>query len=430
MKDLIYKNKIILYIFAAIVLLSPTLLRLKSETLVAGTIPYYFLQKYPLSPVLFKLLPLAFGAGIVFLLYLNMRSLKFRPDQTFIGIFLLLLSVPFIYVCTYFTDHTLLMFLLLLGFYLFQRKNALLQILSFAVFVSTIIFGVYALVVPVCLLAYSFTQRKKKRYALMISAVMLAYVIYHWMTAAPALIPSAPSLKAFFLESLVLEFGAYLGFGLTMLILAFFGFLLTWRYKFRFIYIYLAMLVLFILSARYLFFIVYLNLFIIFFAGYTFQALLKRKWDIRFIGFLAIIALICSFLFSAVSFADREAESPPTPGMLEAFETLSKQPRGTVLSVPEHGFWIGYYSGKEAFSTILDTNQKTLAHIFQSRSLDRTSGLLQEHNVSYILIDDAMKTGGIWSAPDQGLLFLLPNKEHFKNIYNKDNVEIWQYIND
>ncbi|MCK4669687.1 MAG: hypothetical protein KAT43_00680 [Nanoarchaeota archaeon] len=427
MKSLAYKNKIILYFFAVFVLLSPTILRLNTKT-IGGSIPYYYLQKFGLNPAAYKILPFLFAAGIIFLFYLNMRSMRLKQDYIYISIFLLMFSIPFIYICTYFTEHSILLFLILLGFYLFQKKKPIFHILGSIVFLSTAIFGVFAVLIPIFLLAYSFTLKKKKNYAIIVSGIILVYLFYNWFylgKVSPTFLVDQPILRNF-----ILEFGAHIGLGITMFILAFFGFLLTWKYKFKLIYIYLATIILFALSARYLFFIVYLNIFIVFFAAHASRELVEKKWDLKFIGLLAIIALICSFLFSAVSFADREAEAPPTLEMLRSFESLAREPGGIVLTLPEYSFWIEYYTNTEPFSTPFAPEDEILDIIFQSRNLKQTSELLSQHHIKYIWIDDSMKTGKIWSSRDQGLLHLLPSKIHFKNNYNKNHIEIWEFISD
>ncbi|MBW3013804.1 hypothetical protein KY335_01010 [Candidatus Woesearchaeota archaeon] len=427
MKDIIYKNKIILFVFAVLVLLSPTILRLKTG-IIPGSLPYYYMLKYSLDPMLFKILPLLLGAGILLLIYLNLRKLKFTINYTFILLFLLLFSIPFIYICNYFTPHSILLFLILLGFYLFQQKKPIYHIFGTLVFISTALFGVIAIVTPMFLLTYCLTLKKKKNYSAIASAAVLGYIFYQLIYLNPLLVPLNGSISSYFLKDFILEFGAHIGVGITMLILAIFGFLMSWKYKFKFIILYFAGIALFLLSTKYIFFIIYLNILIVFFASHAFHALAKRKWDIKFIGLLAIIALICSFLFSAVSFADREAESMPNSAMLESFQAFEGGHGSIILTMPEYSFWIEYYTDNTPFTTIFDPKPKISEEIFQSKNLKQTSELLDKYNIEYIWIDSSMKSGKVWSSPDQGLLFLLPSKTHFENIYNKGGIEIWRFI--
>jgi len=39
-----------------------------------------------------------------------------------------------------------------------------------------------------------------------------------------------------------------------------------------------------------------------------------------------------------------------------------------------------------------------------------------------------MKSGLVWEKEEQGLLFLLQNRETFKNIYNSSEIEVWKYL--
>ena len=66
--------------------------------------------------------------------------------------------------------------------------------------------------------------------------------------------------------------------------------------------------------------------------------------------------------------------------------------------------------------------------IFQSRDLKTVVSLLSQNNIRYIFIDEKMKEGLVWKRPDQGMLLLLKNNETFKNIYDQDNMEIWEVI--
>jgi hypothetical protein len=65
--------------------------------------------------------------------------------------------------------------------------------------------------------------------------------------------------------------------------------------------------------------------------------------------------------------------------------------------------------------------------LFYSRILVDTQKIFKKYDIKYIYIDDSMKNGKVWSREDQGLLFLLKNSEIFKNIYNSQNIEVWEY---
>ena len=59
--------------------------------------------------------------------------------------------------------------------------------------------------------------------------------------------------------------------------------------------------------------------------------------------------------------------------------------------------------------------------------IDETKELLDDYNIKYIFIDNEMKKGLVWNEKE-GLWFSFRNNETFKNLYDKDGIEIWEYI--
>jgi len=189
------------------------------------------------------------------------------------------------------------------------------------------------------------------------------------------------------------------------------------------------MLVLIFLASKYLFLISYLNIIIVFFAAHCFKKLIDRKWDLNFVKNLTIIVLICSFLFSAVSFANRTADAAPDAAILRSLKELKDYETGIVITLPEKAWWVEYYSEQPVFGKLLDKDDAYIANeILDSKNIEYTSDLLDKHDIRYIWIDHEMKQGQVWTSEDQGLLWLLPNKEKFKNLYNIGHVEIWEYL--
>ncbi len=39
-----------------------------------------------------------------------------------------------------------------------------------------------------------------------------------------------------------------------------------------------------------------------------------------------------------------------------------------------------------------------------------------------------MKSGKVWEEEGEGLQFLFSNNETFRNVYDKDGIEIWEVI--
>ena len=66
--------------------------------------------------------------------------------------------------------------------------------------------------------------------------------------------------------------------------------------------------------------------------------------------------------------------------------------------------------------------------IFSSQRMVETEHALQEQGITHILIDSDMRNGGVWTADEQGILFLLKYSPKFVLVYQNENIEIYRYI--
>jgi hypothetical protein len=238
-------------------------------------------------------------------------------------------------------------------------------------------------------------------------------------------------MKQSLLQHLVFEFGSSVGFGLSAILLAIFGFILSWKSKQRLVYVYSAAFILIILSKFFFFMPIYLNLIVVVSAAFAFSELLKSKWSLKSLKTVAIIAVICTFLFSAVSFAFVIKDMQPDKRVVESLLSLRKEPYGAVFSHPDRGFWIKYYSAKPVFAdtlTLSNELQNKTELLYYSRNYANSTQILNESSIKYIWIDEEMKQGQVWSKPDQGLLFLFVDKDLFDRIYKDKELETWEYL--
>ncbi|MBD3259517.1 hypothetical protein GF371_02690 [Candidatus Woesearchaeota archaeon] len=441
MKKIIKQYKTWFLLFGIIILISPLLIRLLNKNFtVPTTIPYYFLLFYNIGPVLFMILPAILSLISIYLFYRTALNLGFRKKTTELAVLFYLLSVPTMYITSFLNHHIILFFIILLGFFLFtlknKRFNILFKTLAVVVFLSTSIFGLYSLMLAAFLLAFHYSRRSNKLQKIvckmLISLLLIInFIFYFILKSSYSYIASSPAFNVTqpVFQALISDFGSVIGIGITIWLLAAIGFIISWKYKFKFVLLYAIMFALIYLSTRYLFFIAYLNIIIVFLAAHSFQKIMDRKWDLNFIKNLTIIILICSFLFSAVSFANRMAGAPPDHSILRSLNELGTYEEGIVLSYPEKTWWIRYYSKQPVFGNFLNNTEASVAmEILHSKNIEATIDLIEQHNIRYIWIDPEMKEGQVWTSRDQGLLWLLPNKEKFKNRYNIDHVEIWEYI--
>jgi len=404
------------------ILALPTLLRLNKP--LPGIESYYFINQFSIFPdFIFRIFPLFFGFFSLYLFYLLLNILGFKKNISIMSTLLLLISTPFIYVSNYFTLHFLFLFINFAAFYLFFRKEKYLYLFSIPLFLSTALFGIYAIITILFLAMNIFTIKRHSGQSFAFSITILVFML--------ASLPSAWLIpNQHYLQILISDFGADIGIAISSLILAFFGFLKTWRQKYKLLFVYFVAIVLFV-ACRYLYFaVIYLNILIVVFAAKALDGLLSKKWELKFIKQISAIALLCTFLFSSISFVDRISNDQPSDAVVKSLVFLRKQEEGRVFSHPEKGFWITYYADKPIFSDslIFDENMKNISQIlYYSRDFSNSTKLLDENGIKYIWIDEKMKNGQVWTKPEQGLLFLFVDKKLFTRIYNKSGIEIWEY---
>ena len=247
--------------------------------------------------------------------------------------------------------------------------------------------------------------------------------------------PYSPSFMSFNLfNSFISDFGAFIAFGLFTLFLSIIG-LITIKKSYQNIIFYFLSTLLLITSYYFIHLRIYINLLFAFLVANALLIFIERKWEIKLIKNLTILAIICGILFSTVSYVERISNLDPTNEIISSLEWLKHQPKGIVLSHYEKGFWIEKIADKPvvmdglfAYSPNVEKRYNDSNILFNSRNLKTTSKILDEYDVKYIWIDNKMKDGQVWSKENQGLLFILENSERFKRVYYLDGIEIWRYI--
>ena len=157
--------------------------------------------------------------------------------------------------------------------------------------------------------------------------------------------------------------------------------------------------------------------------------IINRRYDVDLIKTFTLLAIICGFLFSGISYIHRMSFLPPNQEIVESLQWLNKHSNygDVVLSHYSCGFWISYFAQRTAFSDDNDMKNSLSYSIYYGRNLKNLTDVFDQNNIKYVWITDDMKKGMVWSRPDEGLLFLLHNSEKFNKIYSSDNTEIWEY---
>lgn len=151
--------------------------------------------------------------------------------------------------------------------------------------------------------------------------------------------------------------------------------------------------------------------------AFALAALWHRRWEVPLIRNVTILVIFCGLLFSTLSFLGSIEEQGPSPLLVSDYRSFNQQ--GAVVSAPSRGAWIRYYTDLEPQE---ETNET--AALFRTRNLAQARALL--NGSDYLLIDDKMRHGQVWSKPEDGLLFLLRNNETFAIEQQGVVSELWR----
>jgi hypothetical protein len=369
------------------------------------------------------ILPVALGLISFFALNGILRGFGIRDRERIIALALVVLSTLYTIVFARSSPAACAVFLNLVGFFLITRDDLCSLISSFLVFSLVPFFSIAHAAAAIAIMALLFM---KKRIVPLILA--LGVVLGFWISVGKAALVVSPG---FFFQDYIADLGGLFGFGSFNLLLAAIGLILTWDDKRKFLPVYLSCLMLLLISI----FDKTINIYLIFIfsvaGAIAFIRMYRMHWDLRQVKFLSLMLIVCGLLFSYIAFINSVSSYGPDRYMVDSLEWLSKEGTGVVLTDQGYGFWLQTIAGKKVMvdSFLYDGQvyNDSMA-IFHSRNLKNTLSLLQDYNISHILIDDDMKSGLVWQKPNEGLQFLFRNNATFRMVYDRKGVEIWRVL--
>jgi len=467
---------VFILVFALIILLMPYLIRIVDyDSVLIGQMPYYHARiassviskglpnydklsyggrEYIFNPYHLilagfsyvfgvdfasKLLPFLLGISSLLIFYLIIKNFGFNLDQRALILFIFVMSPLFIYCFSVSNSYSAAIFLLLMGFYLFVKKKKVFFVFSVISFFLASFFGILNAIITITLLLnYLLLNKKKlKRFFIVLFVLLAASSLYYLPFYVKHGLPENFSfISVNVLQQSVSDMGSLFGFAVFALILALIGLIITWKNKKQLIFVYLTILILVIASFYLKYSNMYLNFIFSVFGGIALVKIIKLKWEVEAIKRLTILVLICGLIFSTVSYLTRISNLEPNKDIISSLEWLkdNSEPNDVVFSHYSRGFWIEFFGRPVVMDSMfnyapdVERRFNDSQQIFYDTHLEHTKNLLKKYNISYIWIDKKMKQGLVWTKKEQGLLFLFRNKETFKNIYNKGNVEIWKVI--
>ena len=384
-----------------------------------------------------KLLPLLLGLLCVYLFYAILKDLKIDPLVRFAASGIFILSPVFIYAFNISGSACFILSLNLAGLFFLMKKSKASTFVSLLCFGIASMFGIlHALVSAVIVLLYSFCfkRRLKKGYLILAAVVfvMLSYSLPVYLNLEKVVFASPDKLSSF-----VADIGGIAGFSIFAVLLAVLGYVLVWRYKKKYYFIYVFSFLLIVYSFFNNSLLIYSNIVLAFLAGVAFTNLAKMRWKLKVLRNFTLLILFCGLLFSAVNASVALQDIQPSPTLINGliWLNLNSGEEERVFSHYSNGFWIEFISDRPVIldglleqtpnvnNLYFDSNE-----LFQTTDIDLARKILSKYDVKYIVITDNMRKGLVWDKEGKGLDFLLSNAETFKKVQENSYVTIYEYV--
>ncbi len=380
-----------------------------------------------------KLLPLILGLASLLVFYLILKKLRLESKKIFLICAILIFTPIFIYTFTVLNSHALVILLVLLGFYFFMHKSKTIRLISLLVLMTLPLFSLFsALIALLALLVYSLHKKNIKNFYPVLFFLLAISAIYYVPEFIRQGIPSY-IVQNIRVDNFISDIGGIMGFSVFSIILACVGLFFVNKKK-SFIFLIAALFALSFYFGSQI--NLYLNFIVVVLAGEGFFRLIQREWESKILRNFSIIVLVCGIMFSPISYTKELSSSLPDQAVVDSLIWLKENSDkdDVVFSAHEKGFWIEYFAQRPAvmdnlfeFAPQLKQRAEDSSTIFKSNNLDITRVLLDKYDIRYIWIDPAMKKQ-LWNNKRTALLFLLSNSETFKNVYEQDNIEVWEYL--
>lgn len=391
------------------------------------------------------LLPFLLGMATLWCLSRVVRGWNV-PQATALGVQLVFVLSPlFVDVFTQATPRALEL-LLLIAFVLVLAPTSpsrstvatvLRTLASIVLAISLATFGmvsaIVALLVP--MLAHTIHRRMPLR---MFGASIAAFITMVAVALPSFLQRESPSFaRPMPVIQAISDFGSSMGLSLFAWLLGLIGIVLLWQFKKRYYAVMIAVSAAFAASLVIPSALVMAQVLVAFLAGYALAFFARMRWSFDDIRTLTVLVLVCGLLFSTLTHAFALAQGSPDDGFKDAFETMKAAlpENATVLSYPNDGFWIAYWSGKRvlldgwpAQTPAVNERWALAQSIWHAQDISRVRPLLSRNDIGALVITHEMRNGLVWDLPEQDLLFLLQNNETFKNVYRSSSVDIWAVL--
>ena len=391
-----------------------------------------FLNKIFELKLLLNVLPILFGLITILLFYLLLKRLEPESNIIYSSLLLLIISPLFFFVFSSYSNLTIILPLTLFTIYLFIVKDKFYYLALIFLFILGFFSNKAIIVVLLFMLIYFIKQKRFKKIYLPFLVSLLTFYINYFKKIIDY---GLGSLKENYLRSLLSDLGSYYGVSIFLIFFLFFGLNPLWKSKYKYIHIYLAFIIIIMLTIVNREFIVYSSFLIIYLASLGISYLVKSRWESETIRRLTIVLLIIGLLFSSYTSLISIKNSQPNNELFQALSDLRTQGvmGDVVFSHYKYGIFINsiankknYMDSNSGYAPNLKVRYQDMQTLFYTRSADQAKELINKYDIDYILITKEMKEGLVWNNRDEGLLFVVENSKEFRSVIKNDEVEVWK----
>lgn len=346
----------------------------------------------------------------------------------------------------------LLELIVMIAMFLFSLKGKLftacgLLVLVFASLVNPIFFLLLLILTGFSL--WGDKEFRKTKLFLFTAFVVLLFFYYLFSGGLLGQLPNYPLTN---ILGFLFEFSLVFGIVLINVILAVINFFIG-SYKENQKKIILLLIGSFAMVFVSLYYVAFLNIVISALSGATVCFIISRKWEILTTKVTTFFIIALLIVYSSAQFFYLISISPPSKEVLSHLNSMAEEnfDFSTLATHPLYEVYAKQSKGKDCETDTfydLEPNQylsrdfkeilsfwnftarfcsediQAINDFFYSRSIDNVLKAGEFLNISHILITEEMKSGLMWDKREEGLLFVIRNRDIFERVWENEKVSL------
>lgn len=356
---------------------------------------------------------------IVLSVILVLSLLLIFKISSFVLILLIPVSPLFAQYFLIFNDYTMAVFFLLICLYLYKKKQFITSLVPFflCLFFNTVIGSILFIFT----LTLVFKKKLKKNLVFLYSIPFLAFIIF------------MPSYTIINPQFNFIEFGSIYGLSFVIIAISILGYGILKENCFINIPFFSVFFFIFIDLVA-CFFI--LNIIFLYILSEILKKIFSEKWNNENLKNMTIVLLICIVLFSSITHLSFIFSNLISTENIELLESFKDKSIGVILAPKSIAYEVKFFAQQnvlidQEIDFIHDGKSKKDAflEILKSRNIETTTNLINEYNISHIIITKDL-INNFWDFKDDGFLFIsdvFPNK--FVLVNSSKDMFVYEFIN-